>query len=166
MKDSNSGEDLDICVKKHEEIIKEIQEIIEFENRNKEYDLSESDIKEELIEVDNQLEEFTETIPKIEEEPKIRKKIIVRRTKVKQTTKKELNPTVFHLRLNEEGKLENLDIKKPEVKERKNRNFRLKRNKKDKGKSKFSIFKDGFDRIKKAIPSTTKETEEIEESEE
>lgn len=165
MKDSNSGEDLEIYVKNHEEIIKAIQEIIKFENRNQEYDLSELDIKEELIEVDNQLEEFTETIPK-EEEPKIRKKIVVRRAKVKQGTKKELNPTVFHLRLNEEGNLENLDIKKPKVKERENKNSKLKRNKKDIEKSKLSKLKGGFSRIKKAIPSTTKETEETEESEE
>ena len=73
--------------------------------------MKEIDIYEDFIEVDNQLEEFIETIPKMEEEPKISKKITFKRTKIKPPVKRELKPTVFHLRLNKEGKLENLDFK-------------------------------------------------------
>ena len=171
MKESNLGEDLNIHIKDHKEILKAIEEIKEYENRFQEYNLLELEFKEELIEVDNQLEEFIEAIPKKEEKPKIRKKITFKRNKIKRTIERQLNPTVFHLRLNSEGKLENLDIKKLQIKQKtKKRIFKLKRNKKDKQKlektdekSKISRFIGGLSKIKKAIPSRKKRTEDTKE---
>ncbi len=170
MKDSNLGEDIDIYIKTHEEILKIIEEIKEFENKFQEYDLSETQSEEELIEVDDQLVEFVEVIPIKKEEP--RKRVISKRQKVKENIQKEIKPTIFHLRLNKDGKLENIDIKKPPAK--KKSGFKLRRKKKEKGetkekndkKTKLSKFKGGFNKLKKAIPSRKKKTEDTTEPEE
>ena len=170
MKDSNLGEDIDIYIKTHEEILKIIEEIKEFENKYQEYDLSEIQSGEDFIEVDNELEEFVEAIPLNKEEP--RKRVIFKRQKVKEKVQKEIKPTIFHLRLNDDGKLENIDIKKPQAKKKGRFKFRRKKTeegeikeKKDKI-SKVSKFKGGFSKLKKAIPSRKKKSEDTTETEE
>lgn len=169
MKHSEIGEDLYSKIKNHSEIIQEIQEIKEIEEAIPEFDISDPMNENEFIDIDNNLEEFQEIKPIINpnliKKPKTIKAIKIKKStekaKKKTKPKKTLNPTIFHLKINNEGKLENLDIKKPKIIDKKKINFiskRLKRkkeknvDKKDK-KIKIPNFKNGFSKIRKAIPS-------------
>jgi len=165
MKVTNTGEDFKPSIKDHDEILKRIEEIKELERRFPEFVLSEIKLKEELIELDEELEEFDETVTEKSEQPKKRKINLFDKFKKNSSKEHELNPTVFHLRINNE-KLENIDIKKPIVRERKKKIFSLKLIKKDKDQgndkgekfSKLSKIKGGIGRIKMAIPSRKKKS--------
>jgi hypothetical protein len=163
MKELNTGEDVDVHLKDHEKILKKIEEIKEFEKKISKFDLSDIKPKEELIEVDNQLEEFFETQPKDAEKPEENNHLF-RGSGKKQHVERALHPTVFHLRIKNE-KLENIDIKKPIVQEKKKKSFRATQNKEEKGEdkseksSKLSFIKGGIGRIRKAIPSRQKKSE-------
>jgi hypothetical protein len=159
--------DYNKSIKDHNEILKKIEEIKEFERKFPEFDLSEINTIEELIEVDEKLEEFDETVPEVDEPTKKRKINSFTKIKKKPPTEHKLNPTVFHLRIKNE-KLENIDFKKPNVNAGKNKLFRVKKRKKSKDRgqekeeksSKLLKIKGGIGRIKRAIPSRQKKSED------
>ena len=179
MKDSDTGEDINSYIKDHSEILKEIIELKEIEETITKFDISDLLIENEFIEIDNDLEEFQEIKPKIKPEPinkpktvktiKIRKPKFIK-SKEKKKVQKTLNPTVFHLKINNDGKLENLDIKKPKIKDKKKNNFILKRFKDKKVKTtdkkvkkiKIPNFKNGILKIRKAIPFKSDKKEKSE----
>jgi hypothetical protein len=171
MKGLINGEDFNTLIKDHDEILKKIEEIKEFEMKYPEFNLSKIKPKEELIELDEKLQEFDETTPEIREQYIKTKINIFNKFKKKSSTDNKLNPTVFHLRINNE-KLENTDIKKPVSKEKKKKLFSIKRKKKDKKQgedkeeepSKLSKIKGGFGRIKGAIPSRQKKSKDEKET--
>jgi hypothetical protein len=173
MKVIDAGEDFKIIIKDHDEILRQIEKIKEFEKNYQEYDLSNNKPKDELIEVEDQLKEFSETNPKILKEQKREKFSFFNKFKKKESIVRPLNATVFHFRINKE-KLENLDIKKPTIKNKKRRIFKFKIGKKEKGDSqkkaektsKLSKLKGGFSRIKKAIPSGRNKSEDVKETKE
>lgn len=165
MMGSGTREDINCTLKDHKEILRRIQEIKQIEKKYPEFDISHIQPKEELIEIDEKLEEFTETIPKTVEQVKKRKTHLLKRHKKKQSVNHPLTPTVFHLRIQDE-KLENIDIKKSPVKDRKKRLFKKRKESQGKGVEKeekilkLSKIKGVLVRIRKAIPSRQKEPEE------
>jgi hypothetical protein len=195
MKELNTGEDFNIKIKDHNEILKQIEEIKEFEKKYEDFGQSNIPLINELNEIEGQLDEFTETLPEsIEEFTEISpesveeftetspetieefegsKKSFFDRFKRKESIERPLSPTVFHLKINE-NILENIDIKKPKIKDNKKGIFRFlkRKGKKEEGEDKsektsiFSKIKGGFGRIKKAIPSRQGKSEETEEEKE
>ncbi|UCF49341.1 MAG: hypothetical protein JSU91_06215 [Thermoplasmatales archaeon] len=181
--------------KTHEEILEMLEEIKEFEKKYGELGYEGSVIGEDLTEleyvtfeeIEPELPIFNEIEPELlifkeieKVKPKRIKKIKFKinfdkfRKKGKiEKIDRPLKPTTFRLRINKEGKLENIDIKKPQPRKKINIRFR----KKDKGeaksteeKSKFEKLKSGLFKIKRLIPIGKKEeepqTEETEKSEE
>lgn len=167
--------------KTHEEILKMLEEIKEFEKRYGEFEIHEPIIEEvptqpEYVifeEVKPELtifKEIEEIKPKIIDKLK-KEKIKFGRKRKKETVKtieKPITPTTFRLRLNEDGILENIDIKKPKPRQKIKFSFRKKDKKESKGseeKSKFSKLKSGLSKIKRIIPIRKKGEEEQEEPE-
>ena len=77
-------------------------------------------------------------------------------------------PTTFRLRINKDGILENIDVKKPKPRPKIKIKFRRKEKKESEGseeKSKFSKLKRGLSKIKRIIPKRGKEENESEETE-
>ena len=183
MKELNSGEVFNIKIKDHNEILKQIEEIKEFEKKYEDFGQSNIPIND-FKEIEDQLEEFTETLPETIEEftdtpPETIEEIeeskisFFDRFKRKESIERPLSPTVFHLKINEDI-LENIDIKKPKLRDNKKGIFRFikRKGKKEEGDNKsektsiFSKLKGGFGRIKKAIPSRQGKSEETEEEKE
>ena len=156
MRDINLKEENSTSFKDHEEILAILEELKQFEQRYPAFQIEEPILNEELIEV----------------EPKPEKFVPFKEPGAPAT------PTVFRIRFTEDGKLENIDLKKPKPK--KEFRFSLKKIKSKKRvdkkesksnaeKSKISKLKDGLKKIgklKKVIPSRNKQEEEPEESEE
>jgi len=152
----NLRDDNTISIKNHEQILAKLEEIKQFEQLFPAFIIEELQINDDLIEIEPKPEEF---IP-FEE------------------TREPATPTVFRLRLTEDGKLENIDLKKPKPKKEikpilKKINNKMRVEKKEsktkEAQSKISKLKDRLNKIgklKKVIPSRRVKEEEIEESEE
>jgi len=156
MSDSNLKQDNSTYLKNHEEILSILEEVKQFEQRYPVFEIEEPTYNEELIEIEPKPDDF---VPfKDPREP--------------------VTPTIFRLRFTEDGKLENIDMKKPKPK--KETKLRLKKiitkNKADKkesksneGESKISRLKGRLNKIsklKRVIPSQSKTEKETVESEE
>lgn len=202
MSESNLEQDVTSSVKTHEEILEMIEEIKEFEKKFREYDLEETEVEEELIEVEQNIVDFIEVdkdesdqIEPIAFESEAKKsgfierlikskifRIRVRSRSEAQKARLEAKAATFKLRLNEEGKLVNIDLKKPKSsKPKSKKRFNLKKIvTKRRGKtketevettekmSKISKLKGGFSKIsklKRAIPHKGKMEKKSEESE-
>lgn len=165
----------------HKEILQLLEEIKEFEKKFGEYDLETIEVDEEIIEVEHEEPKKEEPVPPVEEikKPKLKEKL--KKLKPKHDVKKEklVTPTTFKLRFNEEGKLENIDIKKFKSKPKTKRHLKLRKSKVEKKEktegevkeetSRLSKLKGGLSklgRLKKAIPTKSKTSEEKEESKE
>jgi len=159
--------------KAHKEILDMLEEIKDYEKKFVEFDLEEPQVDKELIEVE--YETFQEIEPELvtfkEVEEKKPEFEIKRKKDVVKKIEKPITPTTFRLRINEEGNLENIDLKKSEP--RSKRHFRIRFRKKDQidsedteKKSRFAKLKSGLSKIRRAIPSKKEEKEEIEEPEE
>lgn len=143
-------------IKKHGEILVIIEEIKQFEQRFPEFEIEESEVKEELIEIEQKPKEFE--FPIEQKEP--------------------TSPTVFRLRFTEDGKLENIDLKKPKpriekhsrLKTQKTKNKgkkeKLQTTKKESNNSKLKGIISKIGKLKRVIPSRGKNEEELKESEE
>jgi hypothetical protein len=143
-------------IKNHEEILSKLEEIKKFEHMFPAFLIEELKIIDDLIEVEPKPEEF---IPFKE-------------------LKEPATPTVFRLRLTEDGKLENIDLKKPKPKKEIKLNLkklipkkitRKKEPKDSDSKSKISMLKGGLkiiSKLKKVIPSRGTKEKETTESEE
>ncbi len=151
-----SRDDNSTSIKIHKEILSKLEEIKKFEQLFPAFVIEELKINDDLIEVEPKPEEF---IPFKE-------------------LKKPATPTVFRLRFTEDGKLENIDLKKPKPKKEIKPNLkkiitkRITRKKDPKdsdSKSKISTLKGGLKKIsklKKVIPSRGIKEKETIESEE
>ena len=156
MRDINLKEENSTSFKDHEQILAILEDLKQFEKRYPAFEIEEPILNEELFEIEPKPEKFVPF-----KEP------------IVPTT-----PTVFRIRFTEDGKLENIDLKKPKPK----KEFRFslekikaikradkKEFKRNAEKSKISRLKDGLKKIsklKKVIPSRSKNEEEPEESEE
>ena len=138
--------------KTHEEILKMLEEIKDFEKKYQEYDLEQIEEAEEFIEVEKDLVEFIDvekdTLKQIEPIPikhdaikpisknKIRKKrklkVRVRRRPEKKKAKPEtkvITPATFKIRFNEGGQLVNIDLKKSKLKPKSRKHIRIRKSK-------------------------------------
>ena len=167
--------------KTHEEILEMLEEIKEFEKKYGELGYEGSVIGEDLTEleyvtfeeIETELPIFNEIEPELpifKEIEKLKPKIIKKnKFKIKFRKKEKIekidrpiNPTIFRLRINNEGKLENIDIKKQQPRKKINISFRKKdkgEEKSSEGKSKFDKLKSGLNKIKRLIPIRKKEEE-------
>ena len=193
--------------KKHEEILEIIEEIKRFEKKYQTYDLKESDLDIEFIEVEQDVVDFIEVnediveFSEVEQENLEKVKSIsivkdikklglkdkfikifpskigaeIKQEKIKQ---KDITPATFRIRFNENGELENIDLKKSKPKLKSEKHFifkkfsfkRMENNEKTESKlveknSKISKLKGGLGRLgklKKVIPSRKKEVVETE----
>jgi len=160
--------------KTHEEILKMLEEIKEFEKKYGVSESVESILEKELP--DFEYVKFEEIEPdmvyfkEVEKKPNIFEKIKKFKIDFKFLRKKELkigfqspkNPTTFRLRLNKEGILENIDIKKPQPKKKIKFSFRKKEKKEIEnleGKSRFLKIKNGLSKIRRIIPRRGKNEE-------
>jgi hypothetical protein len=151
-----SRDDNSTSIKNHEEILSKLEEIKKFEHLFPAFVIKELKIIDDLIEVEPRPEEF---IPFKE-------------------LREPATPTVFRLRFTEDGKLENIDLKKPNPKKEIKPNLkklipkkitRKKEQKDNDNKSKISKLKGGLTKIsklKKVIPSRGTKEKETTESEE
>lgn len=168
--------------KTHEEILKMLEEIKELEKKYGIYNPEEHIIGTELSEYE--YVKFEEIEPDLlifkeieEKKSNIFEKLKNFKLDFKSIRKQEetekihilKNPTTFRLRLNKEGILENIDIKKPQPRKKIKISFRRKGKTKSEGsegKSKFGKITNVLGRIKRIIPKRGKEEEsEPEESE-
>jgi hypothetical protein len=161
--------------KTHKEILKMIEELKEFEKRFGDFEIEESQIETEFKEIEyvtfEEIEPDLITFEEIDEnKPELNKKIKKFNLKILNKRKKDifeknekpLNPATFRLRINKEGILENIDIKK--AKPRSLPKIRIRIRKKDKKetetsekKSKFSKITRSLSKIKRVIPKRGKE---------
>ena len=191
-------DNLNESIKTHDEILSLIKDIKGFEEKYPEYEITEIITSDEYIDVENQIEETKIPISKeIKKQKGLKsnlKKFKIFRVKFsykpKQKKKSNIKESAsFTLRVNEHGRLVNLDFNKPEQKkETKNKIalkfmqlVKFKRKGKDKGikeenteakeskdKSKKSKLKDKLgklSKLKKAIPSKKEKSKEKTESE-
>jgi len=161
--------------KTHEEILKMLEEIKEFEKKYGEFELKKpttieyetfKEIKPELVffkEVEEKKYKILEKFKKFK--TKFGKKV---QREIPETFEKPITPTTFRLKINDEGKLENIDLRKPKPRQKIKFSFR-KKDKKESGesekKSKFEKIKTVLSKVKRIIPKRKKEEEEPEESE-
>jgi hypothetical protein len=175
--------------KTHSEIEELFHELKELEEKYSDYKDIKPESKEELIEVGHEEEKINPSPIKKEKikiktiienveknilrKPNFHFKIKVRRGSSKnntQKTVKEVQPTTFRLRINEQGKLQNIDLKKPNTTEKRKIKFSIKNRKKrekeqetTKETSILDKFKGIFSKIgnlKRAIPSKSNDSEE------
>ncbi|KYK32006.1 MAG: hypothetical protein AYK22_00155 [Thermoplasmatales archaeon SG8-52-3] len=162
--------------KTHEEILELLDEIKEFEKKYGEIEETtiECNIPEneyvlfEEIEPDLVIfKEIEEKKPEISKPSKKFKFNFIKKRKKFVTKKIEepLKPTTFRLRINKEGVLENIDIKKPQSRKKLKLNFRLrkkegKESKPSDGESKLSKIINVISKIKRIIPKREKEESE------
>ena len=202
-------EDSEISVTKtHAEIIEMIEEIKKYENKFQKFDLEIIESDKELIDLEPEILEFTEVENDIvhfievdkdkleqfglvqpdqrKQKKKVKKRIKFRFLNPKKKDENKIgevrviNPTIFKLRINEEGKLINTELKAPKVPSNSKKGkflkkISIKKGKKSKTetseeKQKTSKIKEGLrklGRLKKAIPTKSKKenkSEKIEES--
>jgi len=202
-------EDSEISVTKtHAEIIEMIEEIKKYENKFQKFDLEIIESDKELIDLEPEILEFTEVENDIvhfveidkdkleqfglvqpdqrKQKKKVKKRIKFRFLNPKKKDENKIgevrviNPTIFKLRINKEGKLINTELKAPKIppKSKKGKFLKkisIKKGKKSKTetseeKQKTSKIKEGLrklGRLKKAIPTKSKKenkSEKIEES--
>jgi hypothetical protein len=168
--------------KTHEEILEMLEEIKEFEKKYGVSDRDEPIIETEIPEIGYVKFEEIEPDLVIFKEIKEKKQNFLNKIKKikldfkifrKKETQEEIhipkNPTIFRLRINEKGVLENIDFKKPQPRKKLNISLRRKE-KKDKesseGKLKLGKLLNGLNKIKRIIPKRGKEEDsESEESE-
>jgi hypothetical protein len=142
-------------LKNHEEILSILEEIKKFEQRYPAFEFEEPTNSEELIEIEPKPDIFVPL----------------------EKTRESAKPTVFRLRFTEDGKLENIDIKKPKTKKTTKsgilKTINIKKNKEQKDskskedESKISRLIDGLkniSRLKRVIPSKNKTENEPTES--
>lgn len=175
--------DTNSITKTHKEILEMLEEIKELEKKFGEFYIEEPLVEEDLIEVE--YETFEEIEPELisfkeveEKKPKFEEKIKKPKSKLKIKRKKDfaekiekpITPTTFRLRINKEGELENIDLKKPKPRSR--RHIRIRFRKKGQTESevteeisRLAKLKSGLGKIKRAIPTRREEEEETEESE-
>jgi hypothetical protein len=161
--------------KTHEEILKMLEEIKEFEKKYGIYELEETIIEKESL--DFEYVKFEEIKPDLvyfkeveEKKPNILDKIkkfkidfkLFRKKEVTEKIQKPTNPTTFRLRVNQDGVLENIDIKKPQPKKKIRLSFKRKGKKQSdssEGKTKLSKITNVLGKIKRIIPKRGKEEE-------
>jgi hypothetical protein len=97
--------------KTHEEIIQMIEEIKQIENNYPEFDITEEEQPEELIEVE---EEIIEEFPPVDKE--LDKTGFKKWLDQKKENKPDSKPATFKIRFDDSGELVNLDFRKPKVK--------------------------------------------------
>lgn len=153
MEESDFKQDISIYVPKtHEEILKMLDEIKDFEKKYQEYDLKKIEEVEEFIEVERDLVEFIDvekdTLKQIEPVPlkpdiikpilknKIRKRKkyrvrIRRRPEIKKEkpVAKVITPATFKIRFNEGGELVNIDLRKSKLKPKSRKHLRIRKSK-------------------------------------
>ncbi len=153
MEESDFKQDSNIYITKtHEEILKMLEEIKDFEKKYQGYDLEKIEETEEFFEVENDLVEFFEveedTLKQFEPvslkqdlikpilKNKIRKRRIFkvrirRKPKIKKAKieTKTINPATFKIRFNENGELVNIDLKKPKLKPNSKKHLRIRKTK-------------------------------------
>ena len=152
----NQKQDNSTYIKNHEEVLSLLEEIKQFEQKYPAFEIDELTYNDELIEIEQKPEYFVPL-----EKPK-----------------EPATPTVFRLRFTDEGKLENIDIKKPKPKDEnkpsllKKIKIKKKTDKKEskssEGKSKLSGLKGSLNKIsklKRIIPSGNKTDNEPAETE-
>lgn len=163
--------DITSIKKTHKEILEMLEEIKDYEKNFVEFDIKEPRIDEELIELEyetfQEIESELITFKEVEEKkPEFE---IKRKKDVVKKIEKPITPTTFRLRINEEGNLENIDLKKSEPRLKRHSRFRKKDHVDSEDiekKSRFAKLKSVLSKIKRAIPSKKEEEEEIEETEE
>jgi len=167
--------------KTHEEILKMLEEIKEFEKKYGEFEPKEPIV--EKVPTNLEYETFEEIKPELvffkeveEKKSKLFEKFKKFKTRfgkkvhreIPEIIEKPITPTTFRLRINEEGKLENIDLKKPKPRPKIKLSFRKKDKKESEEsekKSKFEKIKTVLSKMKRIIPKRKKEEEEPEESE-
>jgi len=165
-------------IKIHDEIHELFEELKELEKKFEIFDIKKIEANEELIEFETEtLEEFlpVEDIEEIKK-PKFKDEIkkLEPKTEIKkEEIKKPVNPATFRFRFNNEGKFENIDLKKRKLKTKSKKRFILKRikiRKKEKTesgeieeKSKFSKLKIGLAKLKRVIPNRSIDAEKTDE---
>jgi len=167
-------------IKIYDEIHKLLEEIKELEKKFEKFDIEKIEEKEELVEFEEPeiLEEFQivqdkEEIknPKFKNEvKKLEPEFRIKKVKIE----KQINPVTFRYRFNNEGKFENIDLKKRKLKTKYKKSFILKRikiRKKERivskdinEKSKFTKLKIGLAKLKRVIPNKSIEVEKTEET--
>jgi len=147
----------------HNEINELFEEIKELEKNFEKFDINTIEENEEsnLIEF-AELEEFQT----IEDLAEIKKPICETE---KEKIEKPINPVTFRFRFNNEGKFENIDIKKPKLNTKSKKSFILKRikirkkenteSKETEAKLKFSKLKKVLSKLKRVIQNKSKEVE-------
>ncbi len=174
LEQSENSSDINI----HDEIHDLFEEIKKMEKKFENFIINKVEIDEELINAETEtLEEF---LP-VEDKEEIKEQVFVDEVKnlepknkiKKEDIGKSINPVTFRFRFNNEGKLENIDIKKRKLKIKSKKPFILKRikfRKKEKTESKeveeiskFSKLKAGLAKLKRVIPNKTIEVEKTEE---
>ena len=154
------------------------EEIKKFEKQFENFVINKVELDEELMDAETEtLEEF---LP-VEDTDEINKPIfedevknLEPKTDIKdEFIRKPINPVTFRFRFNNEGKLENLDIKKRKLKIKSKKSFILKRikiRKKEKNESeeieeisRFSKLKAGLAKLRRVIPNKTTKVENTEE---
>ncbi len=157
-------------IKSHEEIIREIDKIREFEEKFSDFKINKKEKKEEIVEFSPKK---IETITEIENKNKNKfsNKIKKYSFKNKNNKKKVSKPATFNIGFTDNGNLVNYDFKKKKVTNKKKFNIKniIKRKKpKDEktsetgGDSKVSKIKEKFaffGKLKKFIPTKNKEKE-------
>lgn len=151
MSEPSLDQETSSVTKTHEEILAMFKEIKQLEASFPAYEIGKYEVEEELIEVAHEEE------PILIEEPQIKKE--------------PTSPTVFRLRYNEEGNLENIDMRKPKPHKEIHINLSKLRSKEKEPKVKEEIpktsrFRGGLSKLKRIIPSRNEEEEETEEAEE
>ena len=154
------------------------EEIKKFEKQFENFVINKIELDKELIDAETEtLEEFlpvedTDEINKPISENEV--KNLEPKTEIKdEFIRKPINPVTFRFRFNNEGKLENLDIKKRKLQIKSKKPFILKRikiRKKEKNESeeieeisRFSKLKSVLAKLKRIIPNKTTEVENTEE---
>lgn len=153
MEESDYKQDSNIYVPKtHEEILKMLEEIKDFENKYQEFDLESIKDDVEFLEVEKDLVEFIDiekdTLKQIKPVPlkpdkikpilkdKKRKRKIYRvRIRKRPKIKKEkpeakvITPATFKIRFNEGGELVNIDLRKSKLKPKSRKHLRIRKSK-------------------------------------
>jgi len=167
----------------HEEILELIEEIKELEKKYPGNNTEEPELKE-FIEIEQEIPSEQVEFISVEEEPEKpgliqgfkKSQILKNKPKLKsEVPKKDITPATFKIRVNDEGKLVNIDLKKSKVKSEAKKPINLKKfnifKKKTKNKEKKSMvsrMKGGLrsvGKLKRVIPFRRELSEETDESE-
>jgi len=160
--------DSSVNAKSNREIYSLLKEIKDFEKKFEEDENLLIKAEEELIEVETEFFEEVEPgsikICEKEKEPQILK---LKFKSKKNKVKKIVNPATFRLRFNKNGNLENIDFKKRKLKNKSNKRFNLNilkiirgdksKSTDEENESKFSKLREGLGKLKRIIPTKSKE---------